>query len=110
MAFEAEIEELERRRAKARAMGSARRLQQFADDGLLKVRQRLDHLLDDRSFVESGLLALPARAEDHDRAPADGSVDGFGKIGGRPVLVNAADFSAMGSSSAEINDIKKQKM
>ncbi len=110
MAFEAEIEELERRRAKARAMGSARRLQQFADDGLLNVRQRLDHLLDDGSFVESGLLALPARVEDHDRAPADGSVDGFGKIEGRPVLVNAADFSAMGSSSAEINGIKKQKM
>ncbi len=110
MAFEAEIEELQRRRAKARAMGSPRRLQQFADQGLLNVGQRIEHLLDEGSFVESGLLAMPAREEDHDRAPADGSVDGFGRIDGRPVLVNAADFSAMGASSAEINSIKKRKM
>ncbi len=109
MAFEAEIAELERRRRVARAMGSAKRLQEWAEAGILNVRQRLDYLFDEASFEESGLLALPARAEDHGRAPADGSIDGFGRIDGRPVLVNAADFSAMGASSAEIAGLKTMK-
>jgi acetyl-CoA carboxylase carboxyltransferase component len=106
MAFEAEIAELARRRQVARAMGSERRLKAWAEAGILNVRQRLDYLLDADSFEESGLLALSARPEDHNRVPCDGTVDGFGRIDGRPVLVHAADFSAMGASSAEIAGLK----
>ena len=106
MAMKDSLRILEQRRAKALAMGSPRRLKEFRDAGLLNVRERIDYLFDDGSFTEQGLLALPAREEDHDRAPGDGSVDGIGAIKGRLAVINAADFSAMGASSAEIAGLK----
>lgn len=107
MAYEEEIAELRRRRETALAMGSQKRLQEFADAGVMNVRQRIAYLFDPGSFTEHGLLAMPARPQDHNRAPADGSIDGVGRIDGRPVVINAADFSAMGASSAEIAGLKK---
>ena len=106
MAMKDSLRILEQRRAKALAMGSPRRLKEFQDAGVLNVRERIDYLFDDGSFTEQGLLALPAREEDHDRAPGDGSVDGIGAIKGRLAVINAADFSAMGASSAEIAGLK----
>ncbi|MBT6912498.1 MAG: methylmalonyl-CoA carboxyltransferase, partial [Rhodospirillaceae bacterium] len=101
MAMEEKLQELAERRAKALAMGSPRRLDEIRDAGHLNVRQRIDYLFDDGTFMEQGLLALSARPEDHNRAPADGSVDGIGAINGRLAVVNAADFTSMGASSAE---------
>jgi acetyl-CoA carboxylase carboxyltransferase component len=60
MPFEDEIEELARRRRAAAAMGSARRLEEWAAKGILNARQRLTRLLDDGSFVEWGQLAVSA--------------------------------------------------
>ena len=97
MAMKDSLRILEQRRAKALAMGSPRRLKEFREAGGLNVRERIDYLFDDGSFTEQGLLALPAREEDHDRAPGDGSVDGIGAIKGRLAVINAADFSAMGA-------------
>ena len=106
MAMEEQLRELAARREKALAMGSPRRLREFRDAGVLNVRQRIAYLFDAGSFTEQGLLALPAREEDHDRAPGDGSVDGTGTINGRLAVVNAADFTSMGASSAEIAGLK----
>ncbi len=53
----------------------------------LFVRDRLDLLLDEGSFVEDGLLAN-ALASD---LPADGVVTGHGRVDGRPVCVMAND-------------------
>ncbi len=52
MAFEEQIAELERRRATARAMGSAKRLAAWAEAGILNARQRIDHLADPGTFTE----------------------------------------------------------
>jgi len=108
MAYEDQIDELNRRRRTALAMGSRKRLEEFRAAGHRNVRERIAYLFDDDSFVEHGLLAMPARPEDHGRAPDDGSVDGVGRIDGRLAVINAADFSAMGASSAEIAGLKKQ--
>ena len=43
MPFEDEIAELQRRREKALAMGAPKRLKEWADAGILNVRQRLDY-------------------------------------------------------------------
>lgn len=107
MAYEDDIAELRRRRETALGMGSEKRLREFAEAGVMNVRQRIGYLFDSGSFTEHGLLAMPARPQDHNRAPADGSVDGVGRIDGRLVAINAADFSAMGASSAEIAGLKK---
>src|SRR2546423_15034553 len=61
--------------------------QKLASQGKLFVRDRLDLLLDEGSFVEDGLLAN-ALAED---LPADGVVTGVARIEGRAVCVMAND-------------------
>ena len=108
LAFEEQIAELERRRAKARAMGSAKRLADWAQAGILNARQRIAYLADPDSFTEYGLLAVSERAEDRHRTPGDGVVDGYAQVDGRPVIIHAADFSAMGASSAAIASRKLQ--
>lgn len=57
--------------------------------GKLSVRNRLELLFDEGSFVEDGLLA---RATDDD-LPADGVVTGVGQVGGRHAAVIAHDPS-----------------
>lgn len=104
--FEDEIGELQRRRAAALAMGSPKRLAEWRARGILNARERIDRLLDPGSFVEWGQLAVSEREEDRHRTPGDGVIDGYGKIDGRPVVAHAADFSAMGASSAYVASAK----
>jgi acetyl-CoA carboxylase carboxyltransferase component len=106
MPFEDEIAELARRRQAAEAMGSKKRLDEWAAQGVLNARQRLARLLDHGSFVEWGQLAVSEREDDRHRTPGDGVIDGYGRIDGRPVVVHAADFSAMGASSAFVASAK----
>lgn len=108
MPFEDILDDLAKRREKALKMGKPATLKRMKDAGLLNARERLDHLLDKDSFVESGLLATAARPEVREKAPADGKIAGFGKIDGRWIGVVSNDFSVMGASSALVN-LKKMK-
>lgn len=110
MAWESRIEEHARRKQAAEAMGSRKRLAERAEAGILNARQRIAHLLDAGSFHESGLFATSERDGMEDRSPADGVVDGYGRIDGREVVVCAQDFTTLGSSSAAINGKKSMKM
>jgi hypothetical protein len=67
MAHEKMLEELAARRAKALGMGGPDKLAKRKAQGVLDARSRLDLLLDDGSFVESGLFATSFRAEDRER-------------------------------------------
>ncbi len=107
MAYEKQLEDLRSRRARAKAMGSPKRLRERKEARVLNARQRVGLLCDAESFEEVGLLATSVRPEVREKTPADGVVSGFGTIGGRMVGVNAADFTTFGSSSAEIHG-KKQ--
>ena len=108
MAFDELLKELEQHRAAARKMGKPAILDRMKKEGLLNARERLDYLLDENSFIESGLLATAARPEVRDKAPADGKIGGFGKLDGRWIGVVSNDFSVMGASSA-LNNLKKMK-
>ena len=107
MAFDRQREEFEARRQRALEMGSPRRLAERKAAGILNARERVARLLDAGSFIEAGLLATSARLDMREKSPADGVVSGFGRIDGRHVGVNAADFTTLGSSSAEVHG-KKQ--
>ena len=100
MAHEKELADHARRKAKAEAMGSPKRLAERARAGILNARQRIDHLLDQGSFAETGLFAVSERPEMADRSPGDGAVDGYGRIDGREVAIAAQDFTTLGASSA----------
>lgn len=97
---------LDRHRARALAMGSPRRLAERREKGILNARERLDHLLDEGSFLEVGQLARSHRPEVRDRTPADGKISGYGTIGGRKVAVVSNDFTTLGASSSVINGKK----
>lgn len=110
MAFEKQIEELEARRAKARAMGSPKRLAERKAAGILNARERVALLADDGSFRESGLLATSVQPDHKDKSPADGMVSGYARVGGRLVGVNASDFTTLGASSAMTLGKKQAKI
>jgi acetyl-CoA carboxylase carboxyltransferase component len=101
------VQELERRRGAALAMGGPERLARRRAKNMLDARERLDRLLDPGSFIESGLLGTSSsRLEDRDRTPADGKIAGFGRIDAREVAVVANDFTVMGASSSSTNGRK----
>jgi acetyl-CoA carboxylase carboxyltransferase component len=106
MSFETMDADLSARRRQAMTMGGEKKLAQRHAEGLLDARQRIARLLDEDSFVESGLLATSDRPEMRDRTPADGKVTGFGKIKGRMVGVASNDFTVMGASSTRTNGHK----
>ncbi len=78
---------LDERRDRARSGNLHTQGEKLAAQGKLFVRDRLDLLLDDASFVEDGLLANTMAAD----LPADGVVTGIGSVDGRPVCVVAND-------------------
>ena len=108
MPFEDVNKDLDKRRAKVLKMGKPAILERMKNEGLLNARERLKYLFDKGSFVESGMLATASRPEVRDKAPADGKIAGYGKIGGRGAASVSNDFSVMGASSALIN-LKKMK-
>ena len=103
MASEDLSKELDRRREQALAMGGPERLAKRRAAGVLNARERIDYLFDTGTFIESGLLATSAFAQDRDRSPADGKIAGFGKIRGRTAAVVSNDFTVMGASSSATN-------
>lgn len=102
MGHDERLEELARRRASARAMGSQKRLAERAAEGLLNARERIAALLDPGSFTEVGLHAVSANPAHRDKSPGDGVVTGFGEIDGRTVAVVAHDFTTLGASTATV--------
>ncbi len=107
MPFDKEREEFEARAKRAKAMGSPKRLAERKAAGVLNARERLALLFDKDTFTEAGLFATSIKPDMREKSPGDGVVCGFGRINGRAAGANAADFTTLGSSSAEVHG-KKQ--
>ena len=106
MSFDEKLAEFTKRRDKALAMGSARHLAERKAQGILNARERVAELVEPGSFEEFGLFAVGINPLARDRTPADAAVCGFGRVDGRLMGINAADFSTMAASSGRIQ-IKK---
>ena len=95
------LEELEKRRAQARAGGGERRIAAQHAKGKLTARERIDLLLDEQSFEEFDMF-VEHRSHDFgmeaQRFPGDGVVTGWGTINGRVVYVFSKDFTVFGGS------------
>jgi acetyl-CoA carboxylase carboxyltransferase component len=98
--------EFEHRRERALAMGGAAKLERRRAQGVLNARERIGHLFDAGSFIESGLFATSAMPQDSERSPGDGKIAGFGRIDGREAAAVANDFTVMGASSGATNGRK----
>ncbi len=106
MVEDAGMSELEARRAAARAMGGPEKLAARRAAGLLNARERIAHLFDTGTFIETGLFATAADKELRNRTPADGKVAGFGRVAGRMTAAISNDFTVLGASSSRINSKK----
>ncbi len=104
------LDDLERRRTEARAMGGEERLARQHAGGRFDARARVARLLDPGSFVELGTLVGSVHRGVIPPVPADGLVAGHGLIDGRPVLVGAEDFTVMGGSIGHGTTAKRQRL
>ena len=107
------LEELEARRAQARAGGGERRIAAQHAKGKLTARERLDLLLDEGSFEEFDMF-VEHRSHDfgmeEQRIPGDGVVTGWGTVGGRVVYVFSKDFTVIGGSLSKAHAEKIVKV
>ena len=107
MAFEKLMAEYEARRAKALGMGGPDKIARRKKSGQLNARERVAALVDENSFIESGLFGTSGiYPKEHDETPTDGKIAGFAKIGGRDVAVVVNDFTVKGASTSATNGKK----
>ena len=94
-----------RARKDAAKSGAEQATRRQRAQGKMLVRDRLDALLDEGSFVEIGLLARHHAAGfglERTRPDTDGVVTGWGTVDGRKVFVYAHDFRIFGGSLGEV--------
>jgi propionyl-CoA carboxylase beta chain len=95
------LEELDKRRAQARAGGGEKRIASQHAKGKLTARERIALLLDENSFEEFDMFVEHRSHDfgmDAQRIPGDGVVTGWGTINGRVVYVFSKDFTVFGGS------------
>ncbi len=100
------LDELEKKRAEARAGGGVEKLEARRKKGVMTARERLADLFQAGTFQESGMHA------DHDchnfglegkSLPGDGVVTGIGLVEGRPVVAFSQDFTVGGGALGRIH-------
>ena len=105
----ANIAEMEKRRAAARAGGGQRRIDAQHVKGKLTARERLDILLDEGSFEEVDMYVEHNCVDfgmPQNTIPGDGVVTGSGTINGRLVFVFSQDFTVFGGAVSERHAMK----
>ena len=99
-------EDYQARIQRALSMGSPKALARRREEGILNARERINYLLDEGSFRESGRFAVSARRDTRDKTPADGKIAGFGRLDGRMIGLVSNDFTVMGAGSSGVNGRK----
>ncbi|HZC95653.1 MAG TPA: carboxyl transferase domain-containing protein, partial [Bradyrhizobium sp.] len=102
MNWKPELDDLARREAFAREMGGVDKVKRQHDQGRLTVRERIDKLVDQKSFHEVGAISGVGQYDENSElkhlTPAN-CVFGRGKIDGRTVVVVGDDFTVRGGSA-----------
>jgi methylmalonyl-CoA carboxyltransferase 12S subunit len=103
------IEDLRKRTAKAKLGGGADKLEKQHQQGKQTARERIELMVDEGSFEETGLFAEHRSTlfgMENKTFPADGVVTGAASIGGRLVHLASQDFTVSGGSAGEVHSIK----
>src|SRR5271169_2518613 len=96
MTWQAELDDMARRREMAKEMGGPERVAKHKSQGKLTVRERIDGLVDTGSFTEIGSLSGYAEYDENNqlqKLTPSSFVLGRAKIDGRTVVVGANDFT-----------------
>src|SRR5256714_13772639 len=102
--MQGKLDELRQRKEEAYHAGSDRAVERQHERGKLLAGERVEYLLDPRSFQELDLLARHrAQAAGLEERPyTDGVITGWGTIDGRKVFVFSQDFTVYGGSLGEV--------
>ena len=98
------LDQLDERRAQARAGGGQKRIDSQHAKGKLTARERIELLLDENSFEEFDMFVAHRCTEfgmEDSRPAGDGVVTGWGTINGRMIYVFSQDFTVFGGSLSE---------
>lgn len=104
------LEEYQRRKDWASAMGKPEKLAQRQEQGRLNAREMIVELLDENSFMELGSLVGSHSYRGEAPLPCDGVVGGIGRIQGQAVVIAAEDFSVKGGSIGPAADAKRLRL
>ncbi|MBA2438835.1 MAG: methylmalonyl-CoA carboxyltransferase, partial [Acidimicrobiia bacterium] len=98
------LEDLAERREAALHAGSERAVERQHARGKMLARERIDYLLDEKSFQELDMLARHRApgAGLEERPYTDGVVTGWGTVDGRKVFVFSQDFTVFGGALGEV--------
>ncbi|APT84263.1 acyl-CoA carboxylase subunit beta [Corynebacterium aquilae] len=111
--MEERLEQLHKRIHEVELGGGQAKLDKQHDKGKMTARERIDALIDEGTFQETGMFATHRTTHfgmDKAVAPADGVVTGTGAVFGRPVHVASQDFTVMGGSAGETQSNKVAAM
>lgn len=111
--METRLETLRAERARIAAGGGEDRIAKQHERGKLTARERIDLLVDEGTFQETGAFAKHRTTSfgmDKIDTPADGVVTGSGALFGRPLHIASQDFTVMGGSAGETQSNKVAAM
>ncbi len=104
MSWKDEVEEIERRRARALEQGGAEAVVKQHGRGRLTARERVAGLVDKDSFREIGGVAGSSERDEQgntvDFTPTN-VVMGMASVGGRPVVIGSDDFTIRGGAYSQ---------
>ena len=102
--FDDKLNRLNELRQQAYLGGGQTRIDKIHAKGRLTARERIHLLLDEGSFLETGVFVTHREPSIESEVPVgDGIVTGVGRIDGRQVYVFAQDFTVFGGSMSESN-------
>ena len=107
------LEQLAEARHKVELGGGEDKIEKQHAKGKLTARERINLLVDDDTFFETGMFAKHRTTHfgmDKADAPADGVVTGSGAVFGRPLHIASQDFTVMGGSAGETQSNKVAAM
>ena len=107
------VEDLHKRREKAKLGGGEEKIALQHERGKLTARERIDLLVDPGTFVEVGIHGGPhfsQREMDGKEAPADGVITGWGDVDGRACCIAAYDFTVMAGSMGMTGELKVSRL
>jgi acetyl-CoA carboxylase carboxyltransferase component len=102
MVWQAEVDEIQRRRQIAYALGGEEAVARHHAGGRQTIRERIDALLDEGSFREIGVLGAGAVRDEAGnlvRLTPSNAVIGTGRIDGRDIVVGGEDNTIRGGAS-----------
>ncbi len=107
------LEILQHKIDEAKKGGGEKRIEAQHKKGKLTARERIDILLDEKSFEEIGMFVTHRSTDfgmENEQYLGDGVVTGYGTVNGRLVYVFSQDFTVFGGSLSETHAEKICKL